>query len=321
MQAIFAVVRRLSACAAVLALLVVAPRAAHAVESTVHLPVVMGPRIAIAFISNRPGYDRLFGMYEDGSGVIQLGDSPYPRDPDYSPDGARIAFASQGCNGCSSDIFIMNADGSGLTQVTHSEDFEESAPDWSPDGQQIAFYRVPWDSYVGDIYIVDVNGANLKQVTNTPDNQDLDPQWLPDGRIGFWRGIVGTSDLFTINADGSGESNLTNTMDVHETEAVWSPNGAKIAYVENPFDCSPCLKGIYVMNADGSNKKKLFDRSGFDLYRPAWSPGGDKIIFDANMFDPDYHSELFVMNADGSNVVQLTHSGAPVTNWAAAWRP
>ena len=74
--------------------------------------------------------------------------------PVWSPDGERIAFVSGG--NLNSDIYVMNADGSGITRLTHNNDASIRRPAWSPDGERIAFSRRDGN---GDIYVMNVDGA------------------------------------------------------------------------------------------------------------------------------------------------------------------
>src|SRR4029450_7144841 len=62
---------------------------------------------------------------------------PRSSQPDWSPNGRRIAFVRR--NGRQSDIWVMNRDGSGKRRLTPTEYPSEHSPDWSPDGRKIAF--------------------------------------------------------------------------------------------------------------------------------------------------------------------------------------
>lgn len=106
----------------------------------------------------------------DGTGLISTG--TVGNDPVWSPDGSRIAFASQG------EIFTMNADGTGLTRLTQNNIHAES-PSWSSDGKQIVFaagvYRFP-DTF--EIYVVNVDTLQVSQLTNNS-TRDAEPAWRP----------------------------------------------------------------------------------------------------------------------------------------------
>ncbi|NIS81231.1 MAG: DUF5050 domain-containing protein [Anaerolineales bacterium] len=205
------------------------------------------------------------------------------------------------------DIYLMNTDGSGLTLLTdvsgHIENFT-----WSPDGERIAF-----DSYKDgdtDIYVINVDGSGLLRLTNDPAH-DTDPAWSPDGsRILFVSNREGTNAIYTMNVDGSQTQRLADGW-----TPSWSPDGSKVLF-SRTFD------GIYVMNADGTNEKRLTDSSehGWDWY-PLWSPDGTRILFASNRQNPgDALTDMvYVMNSDGTGMGQLTFSGWGMPPWA--WSP
>jgi Tol biopolymer transport system component len=128
--------------------------------------------------------------------------------PAWSPDGSKIAFArydksyfiNPGTN-AGSDIFVMRADGSGVTQLTH-KGWPISGLAWSPNGSKIAFSANTGDCQ--PILIMNADGSGISQLTDCA-GVDHNPSWSPDGTsIVFER----NQSIYTFNADGSGALNL-----------------------------------------------------------------------------------------------------------------
>src|SRR5207237_1385985 len=97
----------------------------------------------IVFTSARagaPGYNEIYRMTPDGSGVVQLTNTPgNDAAPAWSPDGSKIAFSST--RDGNHEIYVMNAtDGSGLVRLTNDALWDDH-PAWSPDGSKIAFSK------------------------------------------------------------------------------------------------------------------------------------------------------------------------------------
>jgi Tol biopolymer transport system component len=163
----------------------------------------------IAFMSDRAGGNpNVWVVRPDGTGLRQVtalpGISEYPS---WSPDGSRIAFhCTMGRvlpNGTGDfEVCVVNADGSGLVQLTDAPG-ESKLPDWSPDGGQIAFQtnRDGWPTLpdyeppgyepdqVGDyeIYVMNADGSDPRNLTNHPRADDSQPAWTGDGQILFSR--------------------------------------------------------------------------------------------------------------------------------------
>ena len=230
----------------------------------------------------------------------------------WSPDGKKITFVSAGQDG-NSDIHVMNADGSGLVNLTNSPE-DDWEPIWSPDGKKITFVSVGQDRN-SEIYVMNVDGSDLVNLTNSPEDE-FDPIWSPDGKkITFISaGQDGNYEIYVVNVDGSGLVNLTNSPE-DEIGPTWSPDGKKITFSSNRNGNHE----IYVMNADGSGLVNLTN-SPEDEFGPIWSPDGKKIAFTFKQDERDDNLEIYAMNADGSGlVVNLTNS--PENNWGPSWSP
>jgi Tol biopolymer transport system component len=264
----------------------------------------------------------------DGSGVQKLTSNPrhFSISSDWSPNGQLIAFDSNRVDveGRKKvvQIYLMGADGSGVTQLTRGAGFQ-GLPGWSPDGTRLAI-DADWGARaLQGIWIVSasdpdgVTQAEAQRVTTRPKGADADsePQFSPDGsRIAFTRFKnfeKGPSAIHVVATDGSGLRRLT-PWKLNASHPDWSPDGQRIAFDSGDAQVPGNKGDIYVMGADGSGRTRLTDnpriREGKPFKQdgnPVWSPSGTRIMyvrFHARRFDPErvVLGKVMVMNADGS---------------------
>jgi TolB protein len=251
----------------------------------------------IAFACGREGLGlEVCVMNADGGGPRNLTRHPAnDLKPSWSPDGRRIAFASDRHDGGPFDVYVMNASGGDQRLVTHGTD-----PAWSPDGRRIAF------GTTSGLYLVNADGSGLRGLTRSGET----PAWSPGGRrIAFSSGRGGNYDyeVYVMNADGTGRRNLTrNAADDHVSVGGWSPDGRRIVFDSDRGG----NRDIYVMNADGSGQRNLTRNPAADLFA-AWSPDGRRIAFTRD-------HDVYVMNADRSGQRNLTGNRGGA---APAWSP
>ena len=158
-----------------------------------------------------------------------------------------------------------------------------------------------------EIYVMDGDGRNQRRVTVNPARDEY-PAWSPDGKkIAFEsnRNNVNKDhrQIWVIDADGKNPIRLTDGL--VDTHPDWSPDGTKIVYDAYlvPEDHNLAPGGIAVMDADGNNKRLVKNARGL---QSSWSPDGKRIAFIAGK-NPGDDSQIYVMDVDGRNRLQLTH--------------
>ena len=212
----------------------------------------------------------------------------------YTPDGKSIVYASThlGARECppvpghengyvwpvydTYDIFRVNTDGTGLTQLTKTPGYDAEAT-IAGDGR-IVFTSVRNGDM--DIYSMNGDGSDVKQLTNLPG---------PDG--GAFFSADGTKIVFRGRHPEKGPE-----LDSYFTllkKGLWKPAGLD----------------VFVMNRDGSNLQQVTKNVGGANWAPFFLPNGKQIIFASNMKDPrGGNFDLYLINVDGTGLEQITFS-------------
>ena len=214
--------------------------------------------------------DDLWLVGTDGTGLQNLTDSPsvFEGPPAWSPDGSKIAFATEEA------IWTISQDGSEKRRIA---DGSFGTPAWSPDDSKIAFTRG------GDVYTMDADGSGIVRLTDDPAT-DSSPDWSPDGsKIVFDSRRDGKGGIYVMNADGSEERKLPIDTTYQEEDATyygdsepaWSPDGTKIAFTRhtdyNGDNYSFDEYSIRTVNADGTGPLGEYGRARYDE-SPSWGP-------------------------------------------------
>jgi Tol biopolymer transport system component len=258
----------------------------------------------IGFRSNRTGICcTLWVMNGDGSNqrlLVNLdGDSPV-----WSPNGTMIAFGADVNRNGTSQIFLANADGTNIAQLTNvgAPNFD---PTWSPDGNSIAF--VSRRDGNRDIYVIDVISRNETRLTFSPADDD-EPSWSPDGlQIAFTSYRDGNAEIYLMNSGGTNQFNISNNP-AHDDRPSWSPDSTRIVFQSNRDG----NHDIYAMNRNGSGQTRITNNPDVDHY-PAWSPflgtplntsvGSNVTI------SPDANTSLAFTNVVSAGYTSVTTSG------------
>jgi Tol biopolymer transport system component len=218
---------------------------------------------------------------------------------------------------------------------------------WSPDARRLAF-TVESGKLAGfarDVYVIGAGGKGMRRLTS--DHRSFHPVWSPDGRRIFYaRRPQGRSEavteadarrllsasIWSMRADGSDQRPVTRqVIGRHDLPESFAPDGATLAFTrENLVDggdeqAEPSSAESWLMRPDGSGARRLAERST----DPSFSPDGRKIAFasdrdeNGDLYSGErryFASELYVMDADGTNRRRLTRTH-DLNERAPSWLP
>ncbi len=221
-------------------------------------------------------------------------DTPQPS-PTATPLGGgtgQLAFASSRTG--YPQVYIINADGSGLRQITNEQE-GACQPDWSPDGKRLVYVapcRQKQDYYQGSsLYLIDANGENRTPLP-TSLGGDFEPAWSPDGkRIAFTSLRDGYMEIYMINLETNLVTRLTRAQDisrgVHARMAAWNPIGFQLAYV---LKRSGGTTQIWVttdgdVNLPKPNEQLAQTGNNTNDFLPVWTKDGEFVLFSQNNFE------------------------------------
>ena len=284
----------------------------------------------IAFVSSRAldGSDaantnsaqNLWAVNADGTGAVPLttltANGIFSSDPAWSPDGTKIAFASNraedgsdGLNSVSpSWVWVVDVDGSHevpLTTFANDGSFHWSvtSPSWSPDGLKLSAVNICCLDLLHNVAVMNADGSNFTVLTSfvapLPDTGTGSGRWSPDGLKlifdypgGFPANVLAPpQQIWVMSVDGSDQTALTDlkASSVRSFNPNWSPDASEVA-----FSSSRALDGsdaanpngtinIWVMNADGTGVRPLttLTAAGADCGFASWSPDGTKLAFES----------------------------------------
>ena len=171
------------------------------------------------------------------------------------------------------------------------------------------------------------DGKRVRRLTRHLE-YDSAPAWSPDGKkiayVSFRGKPEPRGEIYVMNTDGTNPINLTQSPEIAEGASSWSPDGKQIVFTSfGKFNGHASFQSdIWVMGADGSNPRNLTNHDASDA-NPEWSPDGRQIAFSSDR-NSDWEFdiwggnwEVYVMNPDGANLINLTKhpakdSGAPI---------
>jgi TolB protein len=285
----------------------------------------------VVFDSDRAGgTHEIYVMKTDGTGVTRLTDDASYQNwwPRVSPDRTKVLFYRAPANKPESypdaSLWLMNADGSGVTQLrAKGEDgwSIQGHGEWSPDGTRIAMFGSAGAAL--EIFVTDANGKNPVQYTSRG-GVNTDVSWSPDGTRLLFNGCPSAAsctpanyEIYLMDATPLAAATRITNDGLADYDPYFSPDGGKIAWLvdvdptANVIPATTTALGRWAIriadiDAGGniSNAAYLIDDGNINS-KPAWSLDGLTIFFH-RMVPPDYRFRVFSILPDGSGLTELT---------------
>lgn len=263
----------------------------------------------IAYIAERGNSGRFMTVVNTSGAIDKAFTAPdlpgrYFNGITASRDGKRMVFMRDIEGIDSYSLWRMNSDGTDLKRLTQKGK-RGLYPSLSPDGSKLAFTRM--NGGVWEIYTMNYDGTGLKRVTDFKaqgkvPRWGMHTSWSPDGGQIVYSASFGRSDdyeIYLMDADGQNPRQLTDNRQ-HDKFPDFSPDGRYIAFNSTLGSGN---RETFVLDMETGKSQGLGNSAS--IFGLDWSPDGKKIAYCGSNKG---RSDIYVMNADGSNQVRLSSS-------------
>jgi Tol biopolymer transport system component len=209
------------------------------------------------------------------------------------------------------EIYSIQADGSGLTQLT-SNSSDELDPAWSPDGKQLAYVELR--NTEEQLFVVDANGQHGRLLVPESLGPIVHPTWSPAGDKIAFRNL---EDLYVVDVQTGEALNLTERTRPFPGDLSFSADGSMLAF-NAQSDVDPAVNNkLFVINVDGTGLREFTHPSDGGVRNPMWHPSQDRILFWG--FVPTEGFPLYLASLDGT-IDELPLQATPAA-LLPAWSP
>lgn len=252
----------------------------------------------------------------DSKVAVQLtAGSGYDYEPDWSPDGKRVAFARY--NRDAVELQLLNLDTHAVIPLT-SGGAVNLEPKWSPDGSRIAFVSTTFNKHL-HIFLATLSGdkATIEQLTEEHKSEvkryyysafdhEISPTWSPDGTeiifVNNRENIYGSGGFWRMKAvRGSTPGEIRYEETTWRAHPDWSPDGKRVIYSSY---LGRNWHQLWIMTSNGGDPFPL-TYGDYDITAPRWSKDGNKIAFISNK---DGNTSLWIQDVIGGKQVKLEAS-------------
>lgn len=262
----------------------------------------------------------------------------------WSPDGGRLAFVgvplTPGID-APPEIFVVDADGSNLVQITQNDLFDDS-PTWSPDGSQLAFRQAKPNPVTDPTVVVTNADGSALRVLGPGEN----PVWAPDGQqIAMTVPDGGSSTIWVQPSNGDDRRQVAD-ISVASAPLAWSPDGQSLLVSSSGLSMIELVSGsvmsltsdpasmpawsiggtiafstngsaspgVFIIGSDGAGLRRILDGDGVGFVSD-WSPDGRLLL----LSDETQGSRVTVVDPGTAGVITVGTDGA--TSRSPAWQP
>jgi Tol biopolymer transport system component len=226
------------------------------------------------------------------------------RDPSFSPDGSKVAFAWNRSHFDGFAISVRDVKGDDPPTAITSGTFEDWGPTWSPDGRRIAFRRRHGED---GIYWVSASGGSETFLTHIGrQDQETLPQmsWSRDGK---WiaapdRDASGATHINLVAVKSGERRELTANRHGIDHAPAFSPDGKSLAYASCRSGASSC--DVYIIDLDSglqARKQRQITAQGLYLRGIAWAPDRHSIVYSAGR-TKSANTSLYRVSADDPDI-------------------